>query len=212
MSLEILVVDDDSVFRESVQRHLGNEYSYVLAETLEAARNALALSTPDCILLDFRLPDGEGTAIIPDLVNAGIPVIVCTARGSEALAVRALQVGADDYLAKSELKELDLRRAIDSATERARLRAEVREREAEKDQLIAQLQAALDDIETLRGLIPICAGCKKIRDDDGFWQGVEVYVSKHTQASFTHSYCPSCFQKEVEHLHELRESKDSDSS
>ncbi len=203
MSSTLLVVDDDSVFRESVQRHLGKEYDYLLAETLQAARLTLEEHTPDCVLLDHRLPDGEGIILVPELVEAMIPAVLCTARGSESLAVQALQDGADDYLTKSDLRELDLRRAVNNAMERARLRAVVREREREKDELIAQLKSALSDVETLRGLIPICASCKKVRDDGGYWSVVEEYVSKHTQASFTHSYCPACYEKELKNLAEM---------
>ena len=56
----------------------------------------------------------------------------------------------------------------------------------------AQLLEALEGIKTLRGLVPICAQCKKIRDDQGFWQQVETYVHEHSEAEFTHSLCPTC--------------------
>ncbi len=59
----------------------------------------------------------------------------------------------------------------------------------------AQLQAALDNIKTLKGFIPICASCKKIRDDEGFWQQVEVYVRDHSEAEFSHSLCPDCMRQ-----------------
>ena len=55
-----------------------------------------------------------------------------------------------------------------------------------------RLQRALDDIKTLEGLLPICAACKNIRDDDGYWQQVEVYIQQHTKAEFSHSICPKC--------------------
>jgi PAS domain S-box-containing protein len=61
--------------------------------------------------------------------------------------------------------------------------------------LLAELQQALKENKTLRGLIPICAHCKKIRDDTGFWQQVDVYVRAHTEAEFTHSICPPCSEK-----------------
>ncbi len=53
----------------------------------------------------------------------------------------------------------------------------------------------LDDVRTLRGIIPICASCKKIRDDQGYWNQVEVYVSDHTEAEFSHCICPECIKK-----------------
>jgi PAS domain S-box-containing protein len=64
--------------------------------------------------------------------------------------------------------------------------------EMEREDLIHQLQAALAKIKTLRGLVPICASCKKIRDDKGFWHQVEVYVRDHSAAQFSHSICPDC--------------------
>lgn len=67
--------------------------------------------------------------------------------------------------------------------------------EKEKELLIAELQQALNKVKTLGGLLPICASCKKIRDDQGYWQQVEVYVKKHTEADFTHGLCPECVEK-----------------
>jgi PAS domain S-box-containing protein len=67
--------------------------------------------------------------------------------------------------------------------------------EADREHLIGELQEALVNIKTLRGLIPICSNCKKIRDDQGYWQQVEVYVREHSDAQFSHSICPECMDK-----------------
>lgn len=64
--------------------------------------------------------------------------------------------------------------------------------EMEKEDLIHKLQTALEKIKTLRGLVPICASCKKIRDDQGFWHQLEVYIHNHSDAEFSHSLCPDC--------------------
>ena len=64
--------------------------------------------------------------------------------------------------------------------------------EMEREDLIRKLQTALAKIKTLRGLVPICASCKKIRDDQGFWHQLEVYVRDHSEANFSQSICPSC--------------------
>jgi len=61
--------------------------------------------------------------------------------------------------------------------------------------LVDQLRLALDNVKTLRGLLPICSGCKKIRDDTGYWEQVEIYVSSHSEARFTHSLCPDCLKQ-----------------
>ncbi len=67
---------------------------------------------------------------------------------------------------------------------------------AENDRihLINELQNALNEVETLRGLLPICAGCKKIRDDQGYWNHIEIYLSKHSHLDFTHTLCPECIK------------------
>jgi hypothetical protein len=59
-----------------------------------------------------------------------------------------------------------------------------------------ELATALTHVKTLRGLIPICAWCKRIRDDQGYWNGVETYLHTHTEAAFTHGICPDCMEKE----------------
>jgi hypothetical protein len=72
---------------------------------------------------------------------------------------------------------------------------DIRERkraEEERERLIAELQEALAKIKTLRGLIPICASCKNVRDDQGYWQQVEVYIRDHSEAEFSHGLCPDC--------------------
>jgi PAS domain S-box-containing protein len=67
--------------------------------------------------------------------------------------------------------------------------------EAERDMLIHDLQDALANVKSLSGLLPICAGCKKIRDDKGYWSQVESYIQKHSEATFTHGLCPDCLKK-----------------
>jgi PAS domain S-box-containing protein len=64
-----------------------------------------------------------------------------------------------------------------------------------RDKLITELQTALADVKTLSGLVPICANCKKIRDDKGFWMQVESYIQRHSQAHFSHGICPDCMKK-----------------
>lgn len=65
-------------------------------------------------------------------------------------------------------------------------------REKELLQTISELRKALEEVRTLRGFLPICASCKKIRDDTGYWQQIEFYIREHTEADFTHGICPDC--------------------
>jgi PAS domain S-box-containing protein len=72
--------------------------------------------------------------------------------------------------------------------------------EAERERLIGELQAALADVRTLRGLIPICAWCKRIRNDQGYWEQLELYLKRHSTADFTHGMCPDCARRETNAL------------
>jgi hypothetical protein len=67
--------------------------------------------------------------------------------------------------------------------------------ETEREALITRLQKALEDVKTLRGIVPICASCKRVRDDEGYWKQVESYVSEHTEAQFSHGVCPECARR-----------------
>ena len=65
----------------------------------------------------------------------------------------------------------------------------------ERGRLIRELKDTIEKVNTLSGLLPICASCKKIRDDNGYWQQVEMYIREHSEAEFTHSLCPDCVKK-----------------
>ena len=71
----------------------------------------------------------------------------------------------------------------------------IRQVDAEKSKVIADLQEALAKVKTLSGFLPICASCKKIRDDKGYWNQIEAYISEHSAAEFSHGICPECVEK-----------------
>jgi hypothetical protein len=75
-----------------------------------------------------------------------------------------------------------------------RLRRRKRAQE-EREKLILELQKALNEVKTLKGILPICASCKKIRDDKGYWNQIEAYIRNHSEAEFSHSICPECMKK-----------------
>jgi len=72
---------------------------------------------------------------------------------------------------------------------------ERKQAEEERERLIGELQEALAKVKTLSGLLPICASCKRIRDDQGYWQQIEAYIRDHSEAEFSHSVCPECAKK-----------------
>jgi len=75
-----------------------------------------------------------------------------------------------------------------------------RQAEQERERLVQELQAAFAEVKTLQGFLPICSYCKRICDDQNYWQSVEAYISKHTNTSFSHCICPACFASVVEPL------------
>lgn len=95
------------------------------------------------------------------------------------------------------VRDISRRKRIEGELDRYRHHLEelVDERTSELKNANEELQAALDSVKTLKGLLPICAWCKKIRDDKGYWDKVEAYVEKHSKAKFTHGICPECAKK-----------------
>jgi PAS domain S-box-containing protein len=104
-------------------------------------------------------------------------------------AERALQKSYDELDLRVKERTADLARANDQ------LKLQIEERkivETEKEKLIVELKKALREVKTLGGLLPICASCKKIRDDQGYWNQLEHYIQMHSEAEFSHSVCPDC--------------------
>jgi CheY-like chemotaxis protein len=141
----------------------------------------------DVILVDLSLPDSRGIHTVSSIIDTfkAVPVVVLTGSSDAELGIAAVKCGAQDYLVKQEITSTLLLRSMQYAIERLRIARE-------KEQLIAYLQDAMAQIKTLSGLLPICANCKKIRNDKGYWERIETYISHHTEAQFTHGICPEC--------------------
>jgi hypothetical protein len=71
----------------------------------------------------------------------------------------------------------------------------IKQTDKEKSEAIKELHKALEEVKTLSGFLPICASCKKIRDDKGYWNQIEAYISEHSEAEFSHGICPGCAEK-----------------
>ncbi|MCX5864412.1 MAG: response regulator [Deltaproteobacteria bacterium] len=141
----------------------------------------------DIIISDLGLPDSQGLDTVTALASVAkhLPFIVLTGLADHAVGLAAVNAGAQDYLVKGKVTGEMLVRAIRYAIERKRI-------ENEKAQVIVELQEALAKVKLLSGFIPICASCKKIRDDNGYWRQVESYIREHSNAEFSHSICPEC--------------------
>lgn len=89
---------------------------------------------------------------------------------------------------------------------------EMRREGDERENLVGRLQQALAQMETLRGILPICSSCKKIRDDNGFWNEIEPYIASHSQVEFSHSICPDCEEELYPEYSKRRDSATDDRS
>lgn len=199
----ILIVEDDKGLSRQIQKKLekAGYHTHEVYKGEEAV--TYAVENPDTLmLLDYNLPDMTGKKVLEGLNNRQCRVnfVVMTAYGDEKFAVDMMKCGAIDYLVKG-LDFIDLipnivERAIKQINSEKKL-AEAREKEKK---LVRELQEALANIKTLSGLLPICASCKKIRDDKGYWNQIEIYIKKHSNADFTHAICPECKKKKYPDL------------
>jgi DNA-binding response OmpR family regulator len=190
--MRALIADDDPVAAMAVSRSMSNWgfETAVVQDGLAAWEHLTSSDPPPLAIVDWEMPGLEGPELCrrvrSDTERAHLYLILLTARNSSTDLIAGLEAGADDYLIKPvDLNELKarVRVGVRVASLQARLAEEVTE-----------LQATLDNVRRLRGLLPICAYCKRIRDDKNYWQRVEVYVSEHTDATFTHGICPSCLE------------------
>ena len=121
----LLLVEDDDVYRESVHRLLENDFELLDAPTGDEALKMAGDQPVDCVLLDYRLPDYTGLALLAELTKHGCPVIMLTARGNQQIAVDAMKQGCHDYLVKSDLTRELLSRAVSSAIDKSRLQQDL---------------------------------------------------------------------------------------
>ena len=195
----LLIVEDETAHAAAIQRAFQTEEpgtQIAVMGTLREFRQHSADHPPDLALLDLNLPDGRATEVLTCPPEAGLfPILVMTSYGNEQLAVEAIKAGALDYVVKSAEAFAMMPRTVERALREWTLLTERREAVAAQQRLIAQLEEALSKVKTLSGLLPICSACKKIRDDQGYWSQVEGYIQEHTDARFTHSYCPECARK-----------------
>lgn len=195
-TLRVLLVEDDYVDAKALVRQVdkgGLPYEVTVVETCAEARRALGTRRFDVVLLDYGLPDGTGLDLLSERCESGrpeTPIVFVAGHGNEAVAVDAMRRGASDYL----IKDLE-RRYLRLLPETVRRALQRRREEDERERLVLELQQALATIKTLRGLIPICADCRKMRDDKGYWQVLEVYLAENTDAKLTHGLCPDCVDK-----------------
>lgn len=195
-ALRILLVEDNILDAKAARRAL--EKSDLTCEITHAkssgeAKRILAESTFDLAILDFRLGAETGLDVLE--VLGDLPAIIATGSGNEDVAVQAMRKGAYDYVVKDGRGNYLalLPRVVDNVVKR-------RQAEIQQIELIEQLQAAAEQINTLEKFIPICCNCRKLRSKEGYWQRLEAYLEEHTTAKLTHGYCKSCADEAMREL------------
>ncbi|MFH1743776.1 MAG: response regulator [bacterium] len=188
--IRVLIVEDEYLVGEMVKGVLEEAGFLVIGEASNGAEAVESTSSlkPDVVLMDIQMPDLDGLEATRRIQQScPTPVVILTAHDSKDLIQEASAAGVGAYLLKPP-NAREVRRAITIATARFDDMMELR-------RLNTELKEALAHVHTLRGMLPICAHCKKIRDDQGYWRQVEEYIRKRSQAEFTHSICPDCAKK-----------------
>jgi DNA-binding NtrC family response regulator len=185
--INVLLIDDDSFQHLFVKSLLSvpsiYKFNYHSTTTLIEAWEYMSSNKVDILLLDLCLKESNGKDTFEQSYSRfpNIPIVIFTGNNNDKLGLELVNMGAQDYLIKEQVSAILLIRSIIYAVER--------------HSIIQKLNNAIDEIKTLNGLLPICASCKKIRDDKGYWNVVEKYIEDRSLAKFTHGICPDCIRK-----------------
>lgn len=193
--MRVLIAEDDPISRRLLEATL-TRWGYGVVVTADGTEAWEALrrgDAPSLVILDWMMPGMDGPEVCREaraIPRATPPyIILLTAKGRREDIVAGLEAGANDYITKPFDRE-ELRARVAVGVRVLGLQQSLLER-------VRALEEALAQIKQLRGLLPICAYCKRIRDDRNYWQQVEGYISAHSTAQFSHSICPDCYERVV---------------
>lgn len=209
--MKILIAEDDLIPRAMLE-HTLREWGHEVIVTADGPSAWEVLQRPDApalAILDWLMPGLEGPEICRRL--RALPraeptyVILLTGKHGKGDLVVGLESGADDYITKP----------FDREELHARLRVGQRIIELQRGlaQQVTELQQALAQVKRLQGLLPICSYCKKVRNDQNYWQQVDTYITEHSEARFSHGICPTCLETVVkQELEEYRAARQREAS
>jgi CheY-like chemotaxis protein len=203
LATKILIADDDAISARALEgtlRQWGHDV-VVTREGLAAWEILQTDDAPKLAILDWMMPGLEGPEICrrTRALARSVPtyIILLTAKGKSDDIVAGLESGADDYITKP-FDRAELRSRIGVGERVVALQQGLSDR-------VKDLEVALGQVKQLKGLLPICAYCMKVRDDQNYWQRVETYIAAHSNARFSHGICPQCWHTVIEPDLEKRE-------
>lgn len=185
----ILVVDDNLANIDVMLTFLEMQgYQVSIATNGEMALRIAKHNQPDLILLDVMMPDIDGyetcRRLKADQSTSATPVIFVTAKKETADIVEGFRCGGVDYISKPFRQE--------EVLSRVNTHLQLRQMAKTQDSLIRRLNKTLAEVKSLKGILPICSYCKKIKDGDGNWHKLETFIRNRSEAEFTHCVCQTC--------------------
>jgi sigma-B regulation protein RsbU (phosphoserine phosphatase) len=188
-----VLVAEDSFASLSRLAYLISEWGFEVVTAgngTEAWQAFQEVEPPPLGVLDWMMPGLDGLEVCrrvrDDNRLRSTYLVLLTARVDQEDIVAGLEGGADDYLTKP-VNPSELRARLQTGQRIVSLQQNLAER-------IRDLETAMSRVHQLHGLLPICSYCKKIRDDQNYWQQVESYISSHSGVQFSHGICPTCFE------------------
>ena len=197
--MRVLIAEDDFTSQSILTAALKKNGHEVIAVSngVEAWEALQQPDAPSLVILDWLMPEMDGIEVCRRIralkTEEYIYIIMLTVKDEMRDVIAGLDAGADDYISKP-YDPGELRARVDVGRRMLELHAKLAVQ-------MRELQTAMENIKTLKGLVPICCHCKGIRDDKGYWNKIEKYILEHTDAELTHGICPDCMKKLYPDLH-----------
>jgi response regulator NasT len=207
--LQVLIAEDDFLVSQMI-RGLLEDLGHTVAGEAADGQEAVEMTQevrPDVIIMDIDMPRMNGleaTRRILDLCPT--PIVILTAYETPELVQEAFSAGVGAYLVKPP-KVRDIERALNITLARFNDIVALRHLSVELEARLTELQEARNQIKTLKDILPICASCGKIRDDEGYWQQVETFLREYRNVKLLSGLCSECARNSLPHLAPTNEEK-----